>query len=169
MIGHQERGRRITESGRKLEKWFESYLKRIGYKAYKGSDEEFLDKIPKGKHYIRRANVGLSESGAYAVNLRRGSGVQYADFVLSGLAGYKKTGLRVECKRQDSRGSADEKLDYTVANINRAGIPAVIGWVGKGWMNGAIERTEAKVNTSSSLVGVFEMEEVKVLLGRLLR
>lgn len=168
MVGHKERGRRIAESGNKLENWFEGHLRRIGYKKFKGTIDEFLERPPSGKYYLRRVNVGLSESGAYAVNRAANEGFQYADFVISGVKGYKRTGLRVECKRQDTKGSADEKLDYTVANIERAGIPCWIGWVGDGWMNGAIERTEAKVSTRQYLDGVYEMEVLKRKLKNLL-
>lgn len=169
-VGHVERGRRMVESGNKLEKWFEGFLHRIGFKKYNGSYEEFFQESPrlKGLWYIRRVNVGLSEYGFYANDRQEHEGFQYADFILFGLRGYKRTGLRVECKRQDTEGSADEKLCYTVANIQRARIPGWIGWVGDGWKNGAINRAEAYVKRTKYLDGVYEMEVVKKKLRKLI-
>ena len=166
-IGHQERGRRTSESGNKLENWFEGFLLRY-IKEYDGSNSEFLSNIQslKKPYFKRHVNLGTSEYGAYAVNKSGRGGMQYADFVIGGLKKYPK-GLRIECKRQDTQGSADEKLPYTVANIERAGIPSFIGWVGTGWKNGAIERTEAQVKKTKHLAGVYEMENVKDILAKL--
>lgn len=167
LIGHSERNKRIQASGAKLEKWFESFLLRY-IPEYDGSKEEFMAEIGSlGRPCFKRSvDLGLSEYGAYASNKTKREGNQLADFVIGGLRGYPD-GLRVECKRQDTYGSADEKLCYTVANIERAAMPAWIGWVGTGWKNGAIERTEAQVAGCKFLNGVYEMEVVKEKLVRL--
>lgn len=49
-----------------------------------------------------------------------------ADFVVDGIYEYPD-GLAVECKWQDSSGSASEKIAYTVLNIQRCyPIPAIL-------------------------------------------
>jgi len=166
-IGHQERGRRISESGNKLENWFEGYLLRY-IQEYDGDNTTFLKNIGSLDKlcFKRHVDLGLSEYGVHAVERSPREGMQYADFVIGGLKKFPK-GLRIECKRQDTQGSADEKLPYTVLNINRAKMPSIIAWVGTGWKNGAMERTAAQVPKSKFLVGVHEMEVVKDMLVKL--
>lgn len=158
----------MQASGNKLENWMEQELLRLGFKRYAGSYKEWLQAPQKGLWYIRRANVGISEYGFYATHLSPNEGCQLADYMLFGVKGYKRTGLRLECKRQDTEGSADEKLCYTVPNIERARIPAWIGWVGTGWRNGAIQRAEAQVKRSKYLEGVYEMEVLRKKLRKLI-
>jgi len=136
---------------------------------YEGTKAEFLEGIQglTKPCFMRSVNLGLSEYGAYKEKKGNRGGMQYADFVIGGLEGFPD-GLRVECKRQDSVGSADEKLNYTVANIERAGVPAWIGWVGDGWKDGAMARTRAQVGKTTSLIGVHHMEVVKEELVKLL-
>lgn len=48
-------------------------------------------------------------------------------------------GLIIECKYQETKGSADEKYPYTVANLRKTGIPAILLVMGSGPKPCAIE------------------------------
>jgi hypothetical protein len=68
-------------------------------------------------------------------------------------------GLIIECKWQQSAGSADEKYPFLVWNINKAGVPTIILIDGGGYKPNALEWLKDQASPGSSLIAVYTMVE----------
>ena len=53
--------------------------------------------------------------------------------------------LAVECKFQDSLGTADEKIPYALSDLKSLRIPAVIAYAGSGFSEGVLHMLQSEV------------------------
>ena len=51
--------------------------------------------------------------------------------------------MAIECKYQDSAGTADEKIPYALADVQQLGMPALIAYAGTGFSDGILHMLAA--------------------------
>ncbi len=78
---------------------------------------------------------------------------RYADFLVSGAQDYPQ-GLVLECKWQESAGSADEKYPFLCANIAKTRTPTIVLLDGGGYSTGASEWFRAQAGVAPYLEAV---------------
>lgn len=133
-------------NGDSLEEYVELTLKRYEYQQV---DNSLFESYAVNEHH-----------GVYARQLKLGMGIYdtqiYCDFAVA--RGGSGDALIIECKWQQSGGSADEKLPFLVENIKKCyPHPTYILIDGKGFRPGAIEWLKKQVG--GKLAGVMSMAE----------
>lgn len=113
----QSQGRQANRNGRVFEDLIAQRLRSEGYVS--------LTKLPdKFEFPFFVAQLRGRFSSIYGSPLR-------VDFFVWHPEKYPN-GMIIECKYQETAGSADEKFPYTVANLRKANIPAVLLIMGRG-------------------------------------
>lgn len=54
-----------------------------------------------------------------------------------------RNAMGLECKYQDSSGTADEKIPYALADMEQIGMPVCLTYAGKGWSAGILHMLRA--------------------------
>lgn len=130
-----------------------------GAKANKAGDvaEKIIECIlsERGFKAIRHHKIGKSIYETHELK---------CDFFISNAAGYPD-GLIIECKWQDSSGSADEKYPYLCLNIKeRFPCPAIVVTGGRGAKKGALLWLSKQCD--EKLIGVYSIEEFMSYVSR---
>ena len=96
------------------------------------------------KRYARKVYIG---TGVYQTDL-------YVDFYVVGLSAFP-SGLIIECKWQESRGSVDEKYPYLNLNIQHCyPAPSIVILGGQAMRQGAIGWFKDQVKSNKNLLAV---------------
>lgn len=104
------------------------------------------------KRYARQVYIGW---GIYQTDI-------FVDFYLIDAGKYPK-GLIIECKRQQSDGSVDEKLPYLNLNIAQCyPAPAIVLIDGGGMKPGAIAWLKKQVHANPNLFAVYDLSSFMV-------
>jgi len=137
---------RANKNGNSLEAYVDGVLRNQGYREVDDRDiaNYIVNEHP--GHYARQVKLG---KGIY------GTGIK-TDFVV-----YRrdaKAPLIIECKWQESGGTADEKLPFLVANVRECyPYETCVVIDGAGFRPGAVEWL--KRQKDRKIVGVFRMQE----------
>ncbi len=143
-------GRRAVTSGNILEKTVEVSLQAHGYidighnLPQKRLRDWLVYSTDPPKRYARHVYIG---KGIYKTDI-------YVDFYILGCPDFP-SGLIVECKWQQSRGSVDEKLPYVNLNIQQCyPVQTVVLIDGNGVRAGAIAWLTQQIGTNPHLAAV---------------
>jgi len=120
----QQQGRQANQNGRAFE---EQIAQRLKSKGYLQSDA--LPSEPEQPFFIYQFRGGFTS--IYGLPMR-------VDFYVWNPVKYPN-GLIIECKYQETSGSADEKFPYTIACLRKTGLPAILLLVGQGAKRCAVE------------------------------
>jgi len=113
----QSQGRQANSNGRAFEEMIAQRLRSKGYQSLSSPPPAF--RTPFFVAQLRGQFFSI-----YGSPMR-------VDFFVWHPSKYPN-GLVIECKYQETPGSADEKFPYTVANLRKAGIPAILLVMGSG-------------------------------------
>lgn len=142
-----------NQTGGNLESFVDSAIRTQGYRQVDDRELEAYIVNEKPGYYARQVKLG---TGIY------GTGIQ-ADFVV-----YRestKQPLIIECKWQQSGGTADEKLPFLVANVReRYPYPTCVVIDGPGFRAGAV--AWLKQQKDSKLVAVLQMQEFQTWVNK---
>jgi len=120
----QQQGRQANQNGKAFEEQISQRLKSKGYiqanAIPEDCDQPFFI-------YQYRGNF----TSIYGLPMR-------VDFFVWHPVKYPD-GLIIECKYQETSGSADEKFPYTIACLRNIGLPAILLLVGKGAKRCSVE------------------------------
>lgn len=120
----QNQGRQANSNGRAFEEMIAQRLRSSGYQQIQNCPKSFQS--PFFVPQMRGRFVSI-----YGTDMR-------VDFFVWHPSKYPN-GLVIECKYQETSGSADEKFPYTIANLRKTGIPAILLVMGSGPKRCAIE------------------------------
>ena len=135
-----------NKTGNNLESFVDSALRTQGYRQVEESELQAYIVNEKSGYYARQVKLG---KGIY------GTGIQ-ADFMIC--RDSSKQPLIIECKWQQSGGTADEKLPFLVTNIReRYPHQTCVVIDGPGFRPGAI--TWLKQMKDKKIVAVLQMQE----------
>lgn len=138
-----------NQTGGNLEGYVDGALKSQGYRQVDDRELDAYIVNEKSGYYARQVKLG---TGIY------GTGIQ-ADFVIYRHS--SKEPLIIECKWQQSGGTADEKLPFLVANIRECyPYPTCVVIDGPGFRPGAI--AWLKRQKDRKVVDVLRMTEFQV-------
>lgn len=147
-------GARANKSGQVLETTVEGTLRGHGYfqLSLDTSKQEQLQYLLTPtllpKRYARNVYIG---SGIYKNDL-------YADFFIIGVPAFA-SGLIIECKWQEDRGSVDEKFPYLNQNIKDCyPVPSLVVIGGEGMRQGAIDWFKEQTKFNPNLLEVYKLE-----------
>jgi hypothetical protein len=142
-----------NKTGGNLESFVDNVIRTQGYRQVDDSELENYIVNEKPGYYARQVRLG---KGIY------GTGIQ-ADFML-----YYETSkppLIIECKWQQSGGTADEKLPFLVANVrDKYPYPTCVVIDGLGFRPGAI--AWLKQQKDSKIVAVLQMQEFQTWVNK---
>jgi len=62
---------------------------------------------------------------------------------------HTRTAMALECKYQDSSGTADEKIPYALADLEQLDMPVCLVYGGKGWSPGILHMLRASARTAA--------------------
>ena len=120
----QQQGRKANNNGRYFEQLISQSLRSRGYVECRVAPN------PARSPFFVPQCTGLFES-IYGIPMRVDFYVWHPDKFPQGLI--------IECKYQETNGSADEKFPYTVANLKKAGIPTILLLIGDGAKRKAVD------------------------------
>lgn len=120
----QQQGRQANQNGRAFE-------------------EQIIQRL-KSKGYIQVAAIPEERDQPFFIYQHRGDFLSIyglpmrVDFYVWNSVKYPD-GLIIECKYQETSGSADEKFPYTIACLRKIGLPAILLLIGKGAKRCSVE------------------------------
>lgn len=120
----QQQGRQANQNGRAFEEQIAQRLKSKGY-----LQADALPNEPDQPFFIYQFRGGFTS--LYGLPMR-------VDFYVWNPVKYPN-GLIIECKYQETSGSADEKFPYTIACLRKTELPAILLLIGQGAKRCAVE------------------------------
>lgn len=120
----QQQGRKANNNGRYFEQLISQSLRSRGYLQYPVAPN------PAYKPFFVPQFKGLFES-IYGIPMTVDFYVWHPDKFPQGLI--------IECKYQETNGSADEKFPYTVLSLKKTGIPTILLLIGEGAKRKAVD------------------------------
>lgn len=142
---HQQQGRKANNNGRYFEQLIAQSLRSRGYAEY-----QQVPVAPQFAFFIYQHRGRFSS--IYGIDMT-------VDFYVWHPGKYPN-GLIIECKYQETQGTADEKFPYTILSLKKAGIPVILLVIGQGAKRKAIGWC---LSQQSEMLTVFDSFEAFLL------
>lgn len=141
----QQQGRKANSNGRYFEQLLCQSLRSRGYAEYRA-----VPAVPRFAFFIYQFKGRFVSIYGLPMTV---------DLYLWHPTKYPQ-GLIIECKYQETAGTADEKFPYTVFSLQQAGIPAILLVIGQGAKRKAVRWC---LSQQSELLKVFDSFEAFLL------